>query len=1401
MPTINKSFLLRLILVVLVGCGALVGLHQLQADRIPAALWRQAQRAEAEQRLDTAIHYYRQYLEFRNQDVEGQIRLAELLRRRSTSGRALAEVLFLYDRILNLEPGRHDIRREALATALRLGRYSDALVHAEQLLQIYPQDPLLWQQLGAAQAGLNRLTEARQCYEKAVELAPQELLGYQRLAQLLWRNLNDVAGARTTLEQMVAALPEDPNAHLTKARFEWYVQAEGPAGRPDTTLAIQHLYKVCELDPENLDAALLLAEIYQQRFRWDVAQYLLREARALYPRDLRVVRALSWLEVSRGNLPAAIAILEEGLRQIPEAQDLLIPLADLLIQQGDKVRTAAILQRLQQRSAASVPGRYLQIRLAMRDQKWSEALQQIETLQAEVQRSSALNTQLHLLRAICLEQTGDRSAAEKALQTVLLAEPHNGQALHALGQLYLDMGRFAEAARVWEQAASSPYASGATIAHWIRFQLHQLRGQPGKAEQWRRLEHALESAASRFAPASSEPIILMAELLRVQGRATEALRRLRQELGRRPMDVRLWVSLVETTAQLHGSTAALAVLDEAQATCGDLPELRLCRATLIVQEPGQLRPLTPLCQHTESWTDADQIRLWYGLLDVFELTQDTSQVLSILEQLAQRRPQEPTLWLRLCQKAIDAGQMDLAERALHILRQRQGPDGDQVLLAEAWRVTRETATACLHRLQERFGALPRSADAAVALARIYDCLQEREQTGRLLAHAFQSQPTHFAATSAWLCHLLKQSNFTEAQAVIERLRHDPRWGVLPIRQLIQTVVAAVPEHQRAETLRLLRPLVEFQTGGLSWLGELAVRWHIPDSSALLREAVQQPTATPDDWLRLLRWEGLNALRIEQSKLSGPPLAVVCAVLLEMMPEARAQIQAWSAKLGPQERRLMIQTRLGLLLARQQTEAALALLAEYHARADLAPSEKNWSQRQLAYLYARQRSEAGRRHAAQLLDQISDDPGASADELRVTAQALATLSRFLEGESRQRALRRTVAALEAAWQKSKAPKDLYDLAQLYRLLGQRAESRRCLQTLLNNDPDNLHFLIAALDELTEAGEQAAAETFAQRLQQRHADDFRAVTALARHWCRTGQAEKARPWVERYLHAAETSTGDYWSRQAQVATLFDELARLPQVRQTPVGLALVQAAAERYTTLVPHQPEAAVGLAGILAYSGQVELAMEQLQRWDNYLSLTTRAAAAVAIARNARLTEVQATQLLQWIDACVQQEPASLTARLYRAEFFALRHDLDQAVREYEAILKDHPHHVIVLNNLAWLLSADPQRADRALQLVNRALEHVGLTGDLLDTRARARISLRQLNEAEQDLLEAIRLEATPLRYFHLAVLHLQHAPPKTAEASEAFARALARGLEERNVHPADLVYFRKLHTLQNTVQR
>lgn len=1380
MPTINKRFLLRLVLAAAAFAGCLAGAHALQARRIPDALRAQADRAADAGKLDLAVRYLRQYLEFAPDDTDAHVRLAELVRLRTPTARGRADLVFLYDKILRLDPNRTEVRRQVLDQCLLLGRYSDAATHAEELLKADPGDAKVWELLGQAQQAVNKLPEARAAYEAAIARAPADILPYQRLAQLLWKNLGRPAEAKAVLDRMTAAAPQDPDGFLARARYEVF-RADEARGTAAASLdgAVADLRRALELDPENADASLLLAEILQKGRDIPAAHAILREAAALYPHDLRMVRGLAWLELVRGNVPAALAAIEDGIKHLEagprptvDPSDLLVPLADLHIQQGDAARSADILKRLEARKAPPTQVKYLKARLAMRQEKWAEAVALLDSLRSEAIQMPGLEAQVNMLLASCFERTADTDAAEKAYKRVVTADPGHVPARAGLATFYLNRGRFDDAARELEVATQSAYAPGTVHALAVRLKARQLRLRGGSAEEWRKLEQAAAAAATKFGPVSSDALILRADVVAARGQPADAVEVLRSEAVRRPGDTRLWAAYAKAAAEAGGTPAGLAVVDEGQAAAGDGADIRLTRAVLYAREPGRLRPIGPLAERVESWPDTDQLRLFSGLVEVYEEVGDRAKVVAMLKAVAARRPADVSVWLRLHERAVEAGDAGAAAEARAAVARIEGVAGPSVLLCDA---VAGTGTDLAGRLVAVFGPSPDRWEACLALAKRST---DPGEAARLTGRAFVLEPTRYETAHAWLTRLAK-SDPAGAEALTTRLHADPRWAGAPFLRLMAGVVRALPPDARGRTVAFCRPLVGKDPGGHGWLPESA-------SEEPSRAAVQGPDATADDWVRLaLHAPGkVDAVMTEARPHLAPVAYFAAAALVAEAPAGKG----WAPKLTePADRRAFAQARLTVKLSVNDSAGALAVLEQLLDTPDVPAADAGWARRNLAMLLALRGSPDDRAKALEHL-KAAGGIGSTPDEQRATAGVLSTLARYLDGDDRKAVLKDAAAALTAAHATSKSPKDLYHLSQLHRVAGDRAESRRTLQQLLKDDPKNIYYLTTALEELTEERQFAAGDTFAKWLKSLYPGEFRAVAAVARYEAKAGRPEAAAALAEQYAGAADAGAGDGTARSARVAELLDELSRLAGVRGTPAARRMADAAAERFTALVPGRPEAVVGAAGVLAADGRVAEAFGKIEELARYLPAAAKANAGLAAVRAGAATDRQLATVRAWLDAALGEDPESVTLRLQEADWFAARQEYAKAAAAYEKVLAKDPRNTVALNNLAWTLAGDPTTAGKAVGLVARAAQEGGLSAELLDTRARARVTLKEFAAAERDLTEALAQEVTALRRFHQAVLAQARARP--ADAAKAFAEARALGLDPKAVHPADLPAYR-----------
>ncbi|MCX7667289.1 MAG: tetratricopeptide repeat protein, partial [Gemmataceae bacterium] len=171
-------------------------------------------------------------------------------------------------------------------------------------------------------------------------------------------------------------------------------------------------------DPENSDALVWSAELLQRRGDTLLARETLQAAVSTYPKDVRAIRALSWLELISGNQPEALAVLEKAIQHLPEEPEVLTPLADIYIGQNDLDKVQTIISKLEKRKA-TLQQRYLNARLLVRQSQWANALAILEPLRTESVQYPQLTQQLNQMIALCKERLGDRAGQIEALRRTL----------------------------------------------------------------------------------------------------------------------------------------------------------------------------------------------------------------------------------------------------------------------------------------------------------------------------------------------------------------------------------------------------------------------------------------------------------------------------------------------------------------------------------------------------------------------------------------------------------------------------------------------------------------------------------------------------------------------------------------------------------------------------------------------------------------------------------------------------------------------------------------------------------------------------------------------------------------------------------------------------------------------
>ena len=144
-----------------------------------------------------------------------------------------------------------------------------------------------------------------------------------------------------------------------------------------------------------------------------------------------------------------------------------------------------------------------------------------------------------------------------------------------------------------------------------------------------------------------------------------------------------------------------------------------------------------------------------------------------------------------------------------------------------------------------------------------------------------------------------------------------------------------------------------------------------------------------------------------------------------------------------------------------------------------------------------------------------------------------------------------------------------------------------------------------------------------------------------------------------------------------------------------------------------------------------------------------------------------------------------------------REGLDQKAEDsYRAVIGINDRDGIASNNLAWLMALNGGEWSDALDLINRAIKIKGPTPDYLDTRGVVYLSAGDFVQSEElgqralkDLKEAIELQPTASKYFHLAQAYLTVKDKVNAVKSLELAKA--KGLPN-GLHRLERARYKKL---------
>lgn len=709
---------------------------------------------------EAAVHYSRA-VEFAPDQVEGYVRLADVLRRRLDQPRQAGQVM---DRLVAVNAKSANAFRARARYRSDCGLLDDAARDLAKARGLEPDGA--GHILEAAQALMDqgRLGEARKALAEGMDIHPNQPRLYLALAECE-RCADKQTQADAMLRRGLELFPKDID--LLHESFESCLRKNKPFAAEEVLARLRATsapwYRV-----QFLNARRLMHEE-----SWNDAALLLEDTRRLLNLvpDWQAQVSLSLGECYGhvGDSTRQIAVLREAVAQAPTAPAPLAALGLALSTAGECDEAVTIC-----RQAAALPGAAPGVKTALarvlvrhnlllpparRD--WQEVLALLDQVTAPAEAPAAL-----LLRAEVRSAEGQPEAARQLLEQ---ARRKHGQRLEvwaALAGWYERLGQVREAAQLWEEAHRS-------LPDTVQVRLAYLRA----AQRWgatKRMLAELGQGLDSFPAYQQAPLLAalaaaacrLGELAFAQAWCDQliALRPneltthlLRFDLALRSGDANAMRVALNDLKRADGAagphaTYAQAALAVEQARRGDravLDEARVLLAHVARQRPNWAR--VPLLE-----------------AEVYDLNGNTERVLERLLRAAALGEREPAMTCRLMRLLAERHRYLEADQVVRQFEETAPADGELARLAAgvALHLGHRARAADLARRAVREDA--RDYRDRLWLAEMLAAAGQDMEAERVLRNVVRQAPSVPEAWAALVKHLARTARAAEALATVER---------------------------------------------------------------------------------------------------------------------------------------------------------------------------------------------------------------------------------------------------------------------------------------------------------------------------------------------------------------------------------------------------------------------------------------------------------------------------------------------------------------------------------------------------------------------------------------------------------------------------------------------------------
>lgn len=1317
----------------------------------------------------------------------------------------IRKALGMMEAIVREYPTNETLRRRLYDKYVKLNVVKSALEHSSILLNAHPDDAELKGQRASLMALANNDRDAiRYCqklvgYDRGTETfdvekagAPEQANVYRLLALMLRRTDNDPELADRVIEQMLEVNEKDALAHLLYGQYQnTFVE---PGSGDDS------IRKAAEIDPDDAGVILANSQVLLVDGEKEEAEKLLVRGVELHPDDIRLYQQLANTYLQNKNYEGAMKQFDAGIAATTSLQNsgLYLYKTRAQLDARDVEGVKASLDVLEKRANFPVPLlEYLKARYLMTQDKWFDASKELARLRPTLANYGDLGIELNLMLGLCYEGLGQLEKALESYELVIQSSPQNAPA--SLG-----------VARIKEKLSPQNSNSADTsITSMINAELRK-----DEAEQdWQAFDEKVEGYGKRYGLNEATVSLLKAEVFVRRGMHEEARKLVRQAIKEDSDNANIWrmaVKLVGADPE-RGPVAALKMLDQVTEKFGDSSSMRLDRADLLmaIQDEAVADQLMDLTNNIDSLEKRDQVKLWQGLAQRFAQLRKPEARLVALNKVAELSPNSLSTLLDLFLTARsnddDAAMKKAQDKILDVVGSEEDP---------TWLFVEANRLVSLHRRGETDGKLEKAAELidraflkrpdwhqlSMIQAEIALLNGDKESALQSLDVASKKGRMNPVAMLQHVSLLVERGRYADAKNLLDTLNPAVRLRLLG-RQYAEILIntGSIAEGFEAAKTVAKNGAEDLQTQ--LWFGQTMLR--VGSSTSLTEEqraqamelskqaltnAVGVDSESPEAWLALIGYFMANkdadgaeaALREAELALPVDQVDLVLARSYEMLGRWFDAENLYKKTLedNPEElrmHRLLASFYLGASYPKDdKKDKAIPLINKILKAPEKDPNLASdqhvlWARRTASDLLSQTGDYQSLLDAERLLASNVIDGGLTEQDKLLMARILAPRP---EPVSRVKAIQ----LLEDI--RNNQPLNVQNeliLGRLYFATGDWNATKRQMDEVIGRAPTF----------------GAARASYIRMLLQRGGSDN--LKEATRQLGKLVEIDRNAPQTLELVARVFTKNGKKKEAQRALRSMLPkDLNKVPVDQVLRVARLLADLddlgnAEKLYQYATKRQPVAKLYLADFLGSKKDVEEALDLLESIRDEVGPSAVIAKALQIlkARRDEVGNEYDARLQSWLTKAQREDPESVPLKMEQAELYDLEQKYAEAADLYRQLLKrndlDPRRRAIVLNNLSYLLAItfdDQSTGEEAMGYVAEAIDYLGPTSDILDTRAMVYINLKQYDAAIKDLELAVTDNPTASKYFHKAQAHLLAG--QTEAALEAWQQADEMGLSRED---------------------